>query len=221
MHPSLPSRPSFDLVPKEEIASGAPASKKRLTEHERDKLAYMPGPDAIPALQGSNLDAVNNRKEIRMANMSAADRLRAELSGDTGDADEPEAAADKGDTPSAAADAPDISVAQENPVDPSVIETEPVLPAEPADEAVVAPADDNMNEDEGPAADEGPISASNDSRGRKRKADEDDEDDENAEDADGSDVEAPPNPEADQPVPKKKLKVNPDGTVEGYFDDVR
>jgi len=53
-------------------------------------------------------------------------------------------------------------------------------------------------------------------RGRKRHAEHDED-----QTLDGSDVEAPPNPEADQPVPKKKLKLNADGTVEGYVDDVR
>jgi 5'-3' exoribonuclease 2 len=36
-----------------------------------------------------------------------------------------------------------------------------------------------------------------------------------------AEIEDPPNPDADQPVSKKKLKFNSDGTVEGYVDDVR
>jgi 5'-3' exoribonuclease 2 len=50
---------------------------------------------------------------------------------------------------------------------------------------------------------------------KKRKALEAEE-----EEADRSDLEAPPDVEADQPVSKKKLKVNTDGTVD-YVDDVR
>jgi 5'-3' exoribonuclease 2 len=56
-------------------------------------------------------------------------------------------------------------------------------------------------------------------RGTKRKAGEVEADE--VEDDEEDDTEAPPNPESDQPASKKKLKVNTDGTVDGYEDDVR
>lgn len=64
LHPSLPSRPAFDLVPKEEAA-------KPDDQQQRAKKA----------MAGSNSDIVKNRKAIRMANMSAAQALKAELEG--------------------------------------------------------------------------------------------------------------------------------------------
>ena len=61
-------------------------------------------------------------------------------------------------------------------------------------------------------------------RGIKRKAEEaeaDEEEEDGDDDEPNDDDDAPPNPEADQPVSKKKLKFNPDGTVDGYVDEVR
>jgi 5'-3' exoribonuclease 2 len=64
-------------------------------------------------------------------------------------------------------------------------------------------------------------------RGKKRKAGNDrplaipkTEDPDQLDEDDDAEEEAPPNPEADQPVSKKKLKKNPDGTVD-YEDTVK
>ena len=67
MHHSLPARPAFDIFtgPVEEIPSTGSFD-----------LA-----EGAKALGGSNADVVNNRRAIRMANMSAAEHLKAELGG--------------------------------------------------------------------------------------------------------------------------------------------
>jgi len=67
IHPSLPMRPSFDT-----FAAPSPTSQKMSQEK-----AFEAG---SKALGGTNSDIVANRSAIRMANMSAAEALKAELS---------------------------------------------------------------------------------------------------------------------------------------------
>lgn len=72
VHPSLPQRPSYDFAAKaDSIGLGASPTAQSIRNV----------PTALQALAGSNRDIVANRGAIRMANMSAADVLRAELSG--------------------------------------------------------------------------------------------------------------------------------------------
>jgi 5'-3' exoribonuclease 2 len=83
------------------------------------------------------------------------------------------------------------------------------IDAEPQPEVEEASLDAEDGVENGNAAVETP-------RGKKRKMNDtgDEEDEEDEED------EAPPNPDADQPIPKKKLKVNANGTVD-YEDEVK
>ncbi|KAK0461903.1 exoribonuclease 2 [Desarmillaria tabescens] len=69
-HPSLPQRPDF-AANADSIGLGGP----RTTQSQLNMSA------ATQALAGSNRDVVANIRAIRMANMSAAEMLKAELSG--------------------------------------------------------------------------------------------------------------------------------------------
>lgn len=72
IHPSLPPRPTYDFAAKaDSIGLGATPTP----------LSIQNAPTAAQALAGSNRDVVANRRAIRMANMSAAEVLKAELSG--------------------------------------------------------------------------------------------------------------------------------------------
>jgi 5'-3' exoribonuclease 2 len=72
IHPSLPPRPTYDFAAKaDSIGLGATPTP----------LSVQNAPIAAQALAGSNRDVVANRRAIRMANMSAAEMLKAELSG--------------------------------------------------------------------------------------------------------------------------------------------
>ncbi|KAG7449399.1 uncharacterized protein BT62DRAFT_682247 [Guyanagaster necrorhizus] len=70
VHPSLPQRPDF-AANADSIGLGGP----RTTQSQLNLSA------ATQALAGSNRDVVANIRAIRMANMSAAEMLKAELSG--------------------------------------------------------------------------------------------------------------------------------------------
>ena len=71
-HPSLPPRPSYDFAAKaDSIGLGATPTAQ--------SIQHLPA--AAQALAGSNRDIVANRRAIRMANLSAAEVLRAEISG--------------------------------------------------------------------------------------------------------------------------------------------
>ncbi len=71
-HPSLPPRHNYDFAAKaDSIGLGASATPESI----------QMAPLAAQALAGSNRDVVANRRAIRMANMSAAEVLKAELSG--------------------------------------------------------------------------------------------------------------------------------------------
>lgn len=74
LHPSLPQRPSssYDFSANaDSIGLGAAPTPESVQN----------APTAAQALAGSNRDVVANRRAIRMANMSAAEVLKAELSG--------------------------------------------------------------------------------------------------------------------------------------------
>lgn len=72
IHPSLPQRPSYDFAANaDSIGLGATPTPESIQN----------APTAVQALAGSNRDVVANRRAIRMANMSAAEVLKAELSG--------------------------------------------------------------------------------------------------------------------------------------------
>ncbi|KAF9008770.1 XRN 5'-3' exonuclease N-terminus-domain-containing protein [Cyathus striatus] len=70
LHPSLPQRPDF-AAKADSIGLGAAPTPQSI----------QATPTAAQALAGSNRDVVANRRAIRMANMSAAEVLKAELSG--------------------------------------------------------------------------------------------------------------------------------------------
>lgn len=73
LHPSLPQRPvGYDFAANaDSIGLGAAPTPQ--------SMQYAPA--AVQALAGSNHDVVANRRAIRMANMSAAQTLKAEISG--------------------------------------------------------------------------------------------------------------------------------------------
>lgn len=72
VHPSLPQRPAYDFAANaDSIGFGAPLTAQ----------SVLNAPTAAQALAGSNRDVVANRRAIRMANMSAAEMLKAELAG--------------------------------------------------------------------------------------------------------------------------------------------
>lgn len=73
LHPSLPQRPiTYDFAANaDSIGLGAAPTPQ--------SIQYAPA--AVQALAGSNHDVVANRRAIRMANMSAAQTLKAEISG--------------------------------------------------------------------------------------------------------------------------------------------
>ena len=72
IHPSLPQRPSYNFAASaDSIGLGAAPTPQSIRN----------APTAAQALAGSNRDVVANRRAIRMANMSAAEVLKAQLNG--------------------------------------------------------------------------------------------------------------------------------------------
>lgn len=236
LHPSLPTRPAFDIVSKDSLATDVSgkkltpgAKKEREAENLKRGLATMD--------TGSSVDVVRNRRAIRLANMSAADRLRAEMNGEKIDGDvegEDTVTLERKDEEEKEQLQPDEArEVLEGQAEDEGIDVEVVEPAVGTDEsegeaAVPLEGEQTMSDqDEGDATmpvDGGQSKLSKAEKkaakaarkSKKRKAGEvDDEDEEEDE------TEDPPNPEADQPASKKKLKVNTDGTVDGYEDDVR
>lgn len=195
LHPSLPQRPGFDTVPAE-ADKPAPKPGKKLTYQQQAESLKA----GLAAMSGSNADIVNNRKAIRMANMSAAEKLKAELEGDD--------AADE--------------AKEENTEDAP--EQEESMEEKPAAENGDADVDEDEEDDE--AEEDVSPGGKRKKRGRTsrhRKARRvDAEESEEEEEEEDDDEEAPANPEDEviAPAIKKKLKVNPDGTVD-YEDTVR
>jgi 5'-3' exoribonuclease 2 len=280
LHPSLPQRPGFDLVPKEEAeavgdakaataAGGAAAAApsppgKKLNKTERAAEAIKQGREqGLAALQGSNEDIVKNRRAIRMANLSAAEKLKAELEGRAtiadGEKSGPETVVmqrteDEEQVEMTREEAREVLEEQgeEGGVDEEIVPREIQPDSEDGEAEVDRPGSEPMEaeteteppsrasrvdgttEADGDVGDvevvgetetqteaervEGKRGKKKGKRGKKRKYDEAEED---LTSSSESESEAPPDIEADQPVPKKKLKFNPDGTVEGYEDDVK
>lgn len=228
LHPSLPTRPAFDIIPKGDTAVNDKPAKK-MTASQREAESLKAGPDAIPAMQGSNADWVKNRKATRMANLSAAQMLKVELEGEGGgeedgeDEDDP-VTIEKTEDEEKEETAPDFAKAVlEQQAEDEGLDEEVIQPAVRTDEdegeaAVPLNGEETMEHDQGEdgEVEESLPAAPKRKRGSKRKA----ADLDGEESVENSDEEEPPHPEADQPVPKK-LKFNPDGTVEGYIDDVR
>lgn len=72
IHPSLPQRPSYNFAANaDSIGLGVAPTPQSIQNT----------PTAAQALAGSNRDVVANRRAIRMANMSAAEVLKAQLNG--------------------------------------------------------------------------------------------------------------------------------------------
>lgn len=218
LHPSLPSRPGFDIVPKEEFADQkklTPAQKK-----ERDAENMKRGVANMEA--ESSVDVVRNRRAIRMANMSAADRLRAEMNGEAvGGDDEGQdtVTLERKDDEEKEELVPDQArhvleaQAEDDGVDSEVVE--PAMGTDEDEGEAAVPLEGEQPMDDGEGDDD---TANGSTRGHKRKVEEV-EDEDVIEGDDG--LEAPPDVESDQPASKKKLKFNADGTVDGYEDDVR
>jgi 5'-3' exoribonuclease 2 len=192
-----------------------PAQKK-----ERDAENMKRGVANMDA--ESSVDVVRNRRAIRLANMSAADRLRAEMNGETVDGDdegeETVTLERKDEEEKEEMEAGQARQVLEGQAEDEGVDEEVVQPAVGTDEeegGAAVPLEGEETMDEGEEADGQDGSAE---RGVKRKAD--DVEDEEAEDGDDG-LDAPPDIESDQPASKKKLKFNADGTVDGYEDDVR
>ena len=222
LHPSLPTRPAFDIIPKEQLSADAVPAKK-MTASQREAEALKAGPDAIVAMHGSNADAIQNRRAIRMANLSAAQMLKAELDGGGDDVASEFASVERaGDEEKEQISPKDTEAVLEEFAEDDPVEAEAISSALRTDEeggpSVPLNGESTMTHDgdENVRVEDIATGHKNRKRQKKRKQSEIGDDG-----TDDSGIEAPPNPEADQVVPKKKLKTNPDGTVEGYFDDVR
>ncbi|KAJ1308602.1 hypothetical protein OPQ81_004300 [Rhizoctonia solani] len=182
----LPSRPSFDVF----TGSSLPSN---------------------PTFGGSNSEVVANRAALRLANLSAADAMRAELAGAA--PLKPTSRAALSRTKSTTPEVPELV---ETPVSEPTVEVKPepeVLA--PVSEQPEATKETDVTVDSGPAnadATDGAVNAliasavndigaENGPRGVKRPAEEMEKDDsDSAEDEESS--------------TKKTLKVNPDGTVD-------
>lgn len=195
IHPSLPAKPVHSVVTRLP-GSGNSASEVVTTKR------------GISVIGGSAQSILDSRRANRMAsinaNLSAAEALKRELEGSTVD-ESPEAPVAAAEVAPAAAENDGDATGEPE----EYVETPAVLdPDTPRGKKRKAIAQE-------PIAGEPPVENADDAE------DEDDEDeDEDAEGEDEDDAEDPPNPEADQPLPKKsKLQVNPDGTVD-YEDTV-
>ncbi|KAF9518359.1 hypothetical protein BS47DRAFT_293791 [Hydnum rufescens UP504] len=193
IHHSLPARPAFDIFtgPVEEIPS--PGS--------------FPPAEGAKALGGSNADVVNNRRAIRMANMSAAEHLKAELAGlvplGRNASKRGPAEATKPTTPS-----DDSNIVEDHPSLP----VDDPLPPQLSDNAY-PPQDHEVGGANPEIPSDGP-------RGHKRKIDE-------VEEVDPASVDDILEPDISEDVdedqadvPSKARVVNPDGTVD-QVDTVR
>jgi 5'-3' exoribonuclease 2 len=172
-------------VPAEAAKPAFKPGKKLTVQQQAESLKA-----GLAAMSGSNADIVKNRKAIRMANMSAADKLRAELEGE--------------EAPKEDAEGADESM-EEKP--------------ENGEEGTDLDNEDDEEEDDDDEAEDAPSGSKRKKTGRtgrQRKARKLNDDGEEEEE---DDDEAPPNP-GDEHVAKKKLKINPDGTVD-YEDTVR
>jgi 5'-3' exoribonuclease 2 len=196
-HPSLPPRPSFDFTANaDSIGFGAKPTAQSVQN----------APAAAQALGGSNRDVVANRAAIRMANLSAAEMLKAELAGAK------PVKPDLSLPPKPAFNA-DVAIAS-----PAATDDEfPGFGGHDIATDIKASEDDGMEGDDAdadgePDPDSLPIANGNDVdtflAGVKRKIDEVEEE---ADNSLGSDEEDAPE---DVALESKALKVNADGTVD-------
>lgn len=181
LHPSLPTRPAFDIVPKDEYKP--PAKAVKLNKGQMEVAALKVGDH----FEGTNEELIENRRKHRLANIDAAARLKAELAG--------------------VEYVPEVREEKEEKEEEVVVAEE-----EAEDEPVVATEGETVEVD-------GP-------RGVKRAHDDTEEGDEEEGDDDGDAENADESEEDGAKVgieepKKKKLKFNPDGTVDGYEDTVK
>jgi 5'-3' exoribonuclease 2 len=178
--------------------------------HTNESIKNLP--TATQALAGSNHDVVANRKAIRMANMSAAEVLKAELAGA-----QPVKPAPVMPSTHAAESAKALPNASETESAPSQsTDTEDIpgfgsFSSQALSESTIVPAQDNSSPlvpaDAQSLFDDGiVVEESEPAAGRKRKVDEGDEEEDVAEVLGDDDEDTP----ADTSL---ALKVNPDGTV--------
>ncbi|KAI5122154.1 hypothetical protein M0805_007053 [Coniferiporia weirii] len=205
----LPPRPSFDSfeTAANALGFGAPAPM------QADAKAA-----AVAAITGSNSDWVANRRQIRMANLSAAEMLKAEMmsavpvnpAARKKHAAEMKAAAAKMELSSVSASPapsePTLVESQANTADGSALESseEPEVPT-------LAPESNQLNEPIASIGKADPSEIEASPQGVKRKADEvedEAEDDDSGLGPDDEDEDAPADKSA------LTLKVNPDGSVE-------
>lgn len=236
VNPSLPARPAFDLVP---ASQAALASAPLPNAFPPQVPATVPAKDTtssdrakgMKAAGGSNNEFVKNRRAIRMANMSAAELLKAELAGSTNEANIVDEASTEEEQraevkPEERPDEPMAAFAKEESTE---------LTALPSQSASDAAFDAAFPPPPSTPATVSKTATTPASHGHKRKADEVAEEDATIKteidglvDAAADDVlEDPPVteltsiPHMDQPVQEPKgRKVNPDGTVE-YEDTVK
>jgi 5'-3' exoribonuclease 2 len=215
VHPSLPQKPSFDFASKaDSIGFGAPPTAE----------SRLNVPTATQALAGSNHDVVANRRAIRMANMSAAEMLKAELSGlspvkpDLSLPPKPVAAIlppnptlNFSNIIPAPMSSSHMSIdAQDESDEVPGLGMHAIVEVEKTDEA---PVDDEQDAEGEPDPDMSIVSQNDGIEplaGAKRKHDKVEG---GAEDCLGSDED---DSEDDSAAKPKTLKVNPDGTVEQY-----
>ncbi|KAF9057427.1 XRN 5'-3' exonuclease N-terminus-domain-containing protein [Panaeolus papilionaceus] len=208
-HPSLPQRPAYDFAAKaDSIGLGAAPTAESI----------QMTPAAVQALAGSNRDVVANRRAIRMANMSAAEVLKAELAG----LSPVKPSAKAAQPPAPAPQEQEVQQQPASPPKPVVTEDEnmdddddvPGLGARPAPVQVSATTSDPSNVADIFNEDVHPMIEDDGGVGTKRKF----EEGPGSEDADGEDdvvvIEDEPEEDGDVAPTTLALKVNPDGTVE-------
>lgn len=202
-HP-LPPRPVSSFAAKaDSIGLGGPKSEE----------AIQNATAAAQALAGSNRDVVLNRRAIRLANLSAAETLKAEIASLVPlkpSASSVKAAPPSTPTPPAPVPPPVVEVTEDTDEIPGLSVPEELLSAVPEPIAdVVPPIEEEVKEEteesEPMKVDEVELSP----QGVKRKAEAIEE--EVSDEGLGSEEEAPA--EAETPTPYA-LKVNADGTVE-------
>lgn len=210
LHPSLPPRPAYDFAANADAIGLGASPTPESVQHT---------PTAVQALAGSNRDVVANRRSIRMANMSAADVLRAELGGTTAKLDlslpmKPVSSAisSTAAAPSASLDAARMSLPLPKPSTTTMTDADGDAVDEDQEEfpGLGGSASDPTSESAPDAVEKDVIIPSEETHGSKRKY----EEGPGASD-DGGDEDIVTVEEEEEAAPKRlALKVHPDGTVE-------
>ncbi len=217
LHPSLPARPAYDFAANADAIGLGASPTPESVQHT---------PTAVQALAGSNRDVVANRRSIRMANMSAADVLRAELGGNTAKLDlslpmKPVSSAisSTAAAPSASLDAARMSLPLPKPSTTTATTVTSGADGDAVDEdqeefpglggSAGGSASDPTSESAPDAVEEDAIIPSEEAHGTKRKYEEGPGASDDGGDEDIVTV------EEEEAAPKRlALKVHPDGTVE-------